>query len=156
MTARRLSLLASAALIATLAGCGSSTQHTPSLTGLPLVDGAHVVAQSVKCDPGANAFCGLEVVVAAPGYGTSDRLLRSEHLRLKALGWSGVNADIGGERSFDSPGHKLHVTFATADTDLKGIDLGWIRRSRAIHLALSHQIFAHVPTLSMLLVQGPG
>jgi hypothetical protein len=156
MTGGRLSLLAFAALTATLAGCGSSTQHTPSLTGLPLADGVHVVAQSVKCDKGANAFCGLEVVVAGPRYGTSDHLLRSEHLRLKSLGWSGVNADIGGERAFDSPGHKLHVTFATADTDLRGIDLGSIRRSRAIQLALSHQILARVPSLSMFLVEGPG
>jgi len=149
-------MLASAALIAALAGCGSSTQNTPKLAGLPLVDGAHVVAQSIKCDKGANAFCGVELVVAAPGYGTSDRLLRSEHSHLRALGWSGVNADIGGERAFDSPGHKLHVVFATADSDLRGIDLGSIKRSRAIQLALSHQIFAHVPALSMMLVDGPG
>ena len=150
MTARRLSLLASAALIATLAGCGSSTQHTPSLTGLPLVDGAHVVAQSVKCDPGANAFCGLEVVVAAPGYGTSDRLLRSEHLRLKALGWSGVNADIGGERSFDSPGHKLRVTYATPQGELQGVDLGYAKRAQPVQLALSQAMFAHTPAISIL------
>jgi hypothetical protein len=141
----------------TLAACGSGGgQHTPDLTKLPLVNGARVVAQSRKCDPGANAFCGWEVVVVAPRFHDSNELLLGEHDHLKALGWTGANAEIGGERAADSPKHTLHLSFATADTDLKGIDLGWIRRSRAIQLTLSHEIFAHMPSLSMLLEDGSG
>jgi len=139
-----------------LAGCGSGGQHAPDLGGLPLVSGARVVAQSLKCDPGVNAYCGWELVVVATGYRNSDELLLSEHDRLKALGWTGANADIGGERAADSPGHKLHVTFGTAYTDLKGIDLGWIRRTKKIQLTLSRQLFEHSPSLSMLLEVGSG
>jgi hypothetical protein len=158
MTARRLGApLTLAALVVVLAGCGSSSsKHTPDLAKLPLVSGARVLAQSLKCDPGANAFCGWEIVVVAPQYHSSDDLLLSEHNHLKALGWTGANADIGGERAADSPNHKLHLTFGTAQTDLQGIDLGWIRRRRKITLTLSRTLFQHTPSLSLLLEQGSG
>jgi hypothetical protein len=145
-----------ATLAATLAACGSGGGHSPDLTKLPLVSGARVVAQSRKCDPGANAFCGWELVVVAPKYRNSNDLLLGEHDHLKALGWTGANAEIGGERAADSPKHTLHLSFATADTDLRGTELGWIKRSRMIQLTLSHLIFEHVPALSMLLEDGPG
>jgi hypothetical protein len=148
--------LALLALIAAVAGCGSSTQTTPKLADLPLVGGTRVIAQSIKCDKGVNAFCGLELVVVGPHFRDSNDLLLSEHLHLKSLGWTGANADIGGERAADSPGHKLHLTFGTADTDLRGTALGWIKRARTIQLTLSQQIFARVPSLSMLLEEGPG
>ena len=152
-----LRLLAALAIVLALGGCGSSgTEHTPNLAGLPLVSGARVVAQSLKCDRGANAFCGWELVVVAPRFRSSNELLLSEHVHLQSLGWTGANADIGGERAADSPGHKLHLTFGTADSDLKGIDLGWIKRSRTITLALSRQMFAKVPSLSIVLEDGPG
>ena len=43
-----------------------------------------------------------------------------------------------------------------APTDLKGIDLGWIRRTKTIQLALSRELFQHSPSLSMLLEEGSG
>jgi hypothetical protein len=150
-------LLALPALVALLAGCGSSDRkHTPDLAKLPLVGGAQVVAQALKCDRGANAFCGWELVVAAPRYRNSEELLKSEHEHLKALGWTGANADIPGELAADSPDHRLHLIFATAITDLQGIDLGWIHRRRAIWVSLSRQTFERVPSLSMLLEEGSG
>ena len=142
--------------IAGIAGCGSDSQHVPKLAQLPLVPGTRVVAQSLKCDKGVGAFCGLQLVVAGPGFRNSDQLLKREHLHLKALGWTGANAEMTGEWAADSPGHKLHLTFATADTDAQGWELGWIKRTRKIQLALSHQLFARVPSLSMVLEEGPG
>lgn len=157
MRTRTVSLLTLPALSLTLAACGSGgTTNTPDLSKLPLVSGARVISQHLKCDPGANAFCGWEVVAVAPRFRDSNDFLLGEHEHLKALGWTGVNADVGGERAADSPRHALHLTFGTADTDLKGIDLGWIKRSRTVTLMLSREIFEHVPSLSMLLEQGPG
>jgi hypothetical protein len=155
MTAGRLSLLALPALIVTLAGCGQSgASHTPDLARLPLVRGARIVSQVRRCDPGANAFCGWELVVVNPRYRSSDALLRGEHRRLLKLGWTGANADTGEEHAADSPGRKLRLTYATAYGDLKGIDLGWIRRSRTVTLSLSRAMFEHASALSMLLEQG--
>ena len=153
---RTLCSLALVAGLAAVAGCGSDTQHVPKLADLPLVRGTRVVAQSLKCDKGVGAFCGLQLVVVGPGFRNSNQLLKREHLHLKALGWTGADADIGGEWAADSPGHKLHLTFATADTDLQGTELGWIRRTRTIQLTLSRQLFARVPSLSMVLEEGPG
>jgi hypothetical protein len=151
-----LTPLVLAAAAATIAGCGSGSQHTPKLEDLPLVPGTRVVAQSIKCDKGVDAFCGLQLVVAGPGFRNSNQLLHKEHLHLKALGWTGANAEIGGEWAADSPGHKLHLTFATANTDAQGWELGRIKRTRTIQLALSQQLFARVPSLSMVLEEGPG
>jgi hypothetical protein len=144
------------AAIAGIAGCGSDSQHVPTLADLPLVPGTQVVAQSIKCDKGANAFCGLQLVVVGPGFRNSNQLLKREHFHLKALGWTGANAEMAGEWAADSPGHKLHLTFATASTDLQGTDLGRIKRTRTIQLTLSRQQFARVPSLSMVLEEGPG
>jgi hypothetical protein len=145
-----------AAAIVGIAGCGSDSQHVPRVAELPLIPGTRVVAQSIKCDKGANAFCGLQLVVVGPGFRNSNQLLKKEHLHLKALGWTGANAEIGGQWAADSPGHKLHLTFATANTDLQGTELGWIKRTRAIQLTLSRQLFARVPSLSMVLEEGSG
>ncbi len=123
----------------------------PDLSGLPLVSGARIIQQVRQCDRGANAFCALELVVVAPRYHTSLDLLNDEHARLQSLGWSSANSEIGEERTLDSPGHKLRVTFATAYGDLTGIDFAWIHRSRKTALALSHAAFARSPTLSMML-----
>ncbi len=154
MTAGRLRLLLPA-LIATLAGCGqSSVQHTPNLARLPLVGGTRIVAHAIRCDPGANPFCGWELVVVGPRYRSSEALLQSEHRRLLKLGWSGANGDTNDEHAADSPGHKLRLTYATAFGDLKGVDLGLIRRSENVTLALSRAMFQRASTISMLLEEG--
>ncbi|MHB8657761.1 MAG: hypothetical protein ACYC91_07365 [Solirubrobacteraceae bacterium] len=155
MRARTL-WLSIAALVLTLSGCGQGTAaRVPELSRLPLADGASVIAQARRCDPGANAFCSLELVVAGPRYRSSDALLRSERRRLKTSGWAGANGDTGDERAADSPGHQLRVTFATASIDLRDIVQGWIHRSHPIQLALAHTLFWRVPALSMLFEIGP-
>jgi hypothetical protein len=153
---RSLAVVAGVSACAAIAGCGSDTKHIPKLADLPLAGGTRIVAQSLKCDKGANAFCGIEFVVVGPRYRSSNQLLLSEHRRLKSAGWTGANADIAGERAADSPGHKLHLTFATGDTDLRGTELGWIKRTRTIQVSLSRQMFARVPALSMFLEEGSG
>ena len=157
MIARRLGVPALTAIAAALAGCGSGgAQHTPDVSSIPLVAGARIVAQQQKCDRGANPFCGWELVVEAPGYKSSDDLLLSENRHLKSLGWTGANADIAGERAADSPGHKLHLTYGTAFTDLKGYGRGQIRRTEKIAKTLSRAMFDRTPSLSMLLEEGSG
>ena len=137
-----------------LAGCGASQSRTPSLGGLPLVAHARVTIDHRVCNPGANAFCALQLVVVADGYRTARELLGAEKALLKHHGWIPANAPNGLERAADSPGDKLRITYATASGDLQGVDLGWIRRSRDVTLALSRAMLAHVTALSMLLEVG--
>jgi hypothetical protein len=136
-----------------LAGC-SSGRHVPSLGGLPLAGGSRVIVQTKMCNPGANAYCADELVVVNGQFRTSNDFLDTERAILHKLGWTGQYAPNGNEHSDDSPGHKLRVIFATAQGDLIGIDLGWIKRSRSVALALSHAILGRQPTLSMLLLAG--
>jgi hypothetical protein len=157
MTGGRVRPLALAALIVTLAGCGAGGgRRTPELAHLPLVGGARIVAQAQRCDAGANAFCSVELVVVDSRYRSSEALLNGEHDRLRSVGWTGANGYTGDEHAADSPGHKLRVTYATADGDLKGVDLGWIQRTRTITLALSRALFNREPALSVLLEIGSG
>ena len=137
-----------------LSGCGATGPRTPDLSRLPLVPGARIALQVRVCDTGANSYCGWEVVVVAPGYRDSDLLLTLERRHLKKLGWSAATGDIGSEHAADSPGHRLRLSYATPTQDLQGVDLGFIRRSRPVTLALSRAFFEHVPTLSMLLEVG--
>jgi hypothetical protein len=143
--------LAALGLGAGIAACGSSGTHTPKLSQLPLVAGAHMVVQTTECDPGTNAYCGVQFVLYDRRYANSEALLKAERDALHAHGWTDANADIGPESAADSPGHKLHLTYATAGGELDGIDFGWIKRPRRVTLALSNSIFAHTPALSMLL-----
>jgi hypothetical protein len=152
MTARRLSPLAVGLVAA--AACGSGTTRAPDVGKLPLVPGAQVVTTARQCDKGANAFCAIELVVVDKQYRDSLALLLGERDVLKSSGWTGASPDTGEQAADDSPGHKLRVTYATAAGDLKGIDLGWIKRSRSVTLALSHMIFAQAPALSMMLELG--
>jgi len=119
-----------------------------------MVRGATIVAQARECDHGANAFCALEMVVVDRRYRTSRDLVRDEHRLLKHRGWSSANADTGEQRAADSPGHKWRVTYATAYGDLKGIDLGWIKRPRSIALALSQALFSRASAMSVMLEVG--
>ena len=156
MNAARVRLVAAAALIAALSGCGhSASKHPPDVSGLPLVNGAKVITRVQRCDKGANAYCAVQMVVVGSHFRTSIDLLKSEQDHLLKLGWSLVNGDTGSERAAESPGHKLRLTYATAYGDLTGIDLGWIKRAHPIALALSHTLFNQTSAMSMMLEVGP-
>ena len=156
MAARTVRLgVALAASAAALAGCGqSAASRTPDLARLPLVGGTSIVTQARQCDRGANSFCAVELVLVDPRFRNSADLLEAEHRLLRGAGWSGANGDTGEQHAAESPGQKLRVTYATADGDLKGIDLGWIQRPRPITLALSRALFDRKPALSLMLENG--
>jgi hypothetical protein len=156
MTAGRVGLaLAPAVLAATLAGCGASTPtRPPNGAQLPLVPGASVAVEVRQCDRGANAFCAVEAVVTAPRYKDSVALVRKERQHLLDRGWAADLGDTGEEHAAESPGHKLRVTYATAFGELKGIDLGWIKRPRRISVALARAMFDGHAAMAMMLEAG--
>jgi hypothetical protein len=138
-----------------LTACGqSSSSSTPALSAVPLADGTRVVAQTRRCDRGANPFCAVQLVVVGTHDRSSVRMLDREAKHLKSLGWTVRNGDTGVESASESPGHKLRLTYATAADDLEGVDLGWIRRSPAITMALSRVMFNRNPALSLMLESG--
>lgn len=148
---------ASIALVAvafTVTGCGSSAQsRIPSVAAVPLTPRTRVLAHVTRCDPGANQYCAVQLVVVGR-YGSSDALLKSERKHLQALGWGLVNADTGDEHAAESPGHRFHIVFATAALDLKDVELGWVKRARRIARALSQTMFDRQPALSVMLESG--
>jgi hypothetical protein len=156
MTVGRVSVLGlSACVLLALTGCGSvKGAPPPTADQLPLAPGAKIVEQATQCDKGANAFCALELVVVDPQFKTSEDLVNAEHDVVHKAGWAGFGADTGNERAAESPGHKLRVTYATANGDLTGIDLGWIHRSRKIAVALSRTLFDHASAMSVELDPG--
>jgi hypothetical protein len=159
MAAGRVSvgLALTALVVGFCTGCGAGdSPRSPSLSALPLVKGSTILTQAKRCDKGANAFCAIEFVLVDRSYRSSTQLLNGEHRLLISRRWSGADGDTGEQHAADSPGHKLRVTYATADGDLKGIDLGWIRRPRTITLTLSRMLFERVPTLSVMLEIGQG
>jgi hypothetical protein len=138
-----------------LAGCGGSGgDRSPNLGGLPLVRGSRVVALAKQCDAGSNAYCALELVVVDPTYKDSDGLVVAEKRSLAHHGWTADDATEGDERAAESPGDKLRVSYASAYNDLKDIELGWIKRSHTISLALSHTLFGRQTAMSMILEVG--
>ena len=145
--------LAAVAAATALSACGDGAR-TPSLGKLPLVPGASVVKTVRVCDAGANAFCAYDLVVVDGHYPSSRALVLAQRDRLRRDGWFGASPDTGVELADESPGHALRVTYATALEDLKGIDLGWIRRPQSIALTLDHALFGRVPTMSVLLETG--
>ncbi len=153
-------LLAALVLAVGVGAFGSSgsgrTQRVPDVTHVPLVSGAQIVARKRQCDPGANAYCAIELVVYDREYATSNDFLLSERKALHAHGWTGANGDTGEESAADSPGHKLHLTYATANGDLDGLIFHWIQRPWPIWSALSSSIFDHAPALSLMLENGNG
>lgn len=152
MTARRLGAVA---LVLLLAGCGSGgAQRAPSVAQLPLVQGAQIAAQVRQCDSGSAAYCAIELVVVDRRYTSSDAMASEEERELRQRGWSIANGDTGVESAANSPGHGLRVTYATAIDDLRGIDLGWIRRPWPITLALSNALFDRDAAMSMMLELG--
>jgi hypothetical protein len=146
--------LSALALVLSLTGCGQSAQsRTPSVAAVPLPARARVLAHVTRCDPGANQYCAVQLVVVGR-YGSSDALLRSERKYLKSLGWGLVNAPTGVEHAAESRGHKLHLVFATAALDLRGVDLGWVKRSPAIARVLSQTMINRQSALSLMLESG--
>lgn len=142
-----------------LSACGASSSgahHVPEVGHVPLVAGAQVIARSQQCDPGAHAYCAIQFVVYDRNYRTSNDFLLSERAELHRHGWTGANGDTGEESAADSPGHKLHLTYATANGDLDGLIFHWIQRPWPIWSALSSSIFSHAPALSLLLEDGNG
>lgn len=139
-----------------LVGCGSGAgaNRTPTVANLPLVQGAKIAAQVRQCDSGRTAYCAIELVVLDQHYRSSNELATDEGRHLQKMGWSIANGDTGLQSAANSPHHGLRVTFATAIDDLRGIDLGWIRRSRPITLALSDAMFNRDAAMSMMLEVG--
>jgi hypothetical protein len=138
-----------------LSACGhSSPARTPVLSAVPLADGTRVMSHTRRCDRGANAFCAVQLVVVGEHDRSSDHLLDREATYLKSLGWTVSNGDTGVESASESPGHKLRLTYATVADDLEGVDLGWIKRSPRITMALSRVMFKRAPALSMMLESG--
>jgi hypothetical protein len=154
MTAGRVVVVVALAAGA-LTGCGGNAgTRTPSLGSLPLTSGSRVVARARQCNAGANAYCAIELVVVDPSYRNSWALVAGERRSLAGHGWTADHANNGDEHAATSPGDKLRVTYATAYGDLKDIELGWITRSHTISLALSRQLFARSPTMSLMLEAG--
>jgi hypothetical protein len=146
--------LAGCVLTLALGGCGAAS-HMPSLSQLPLVSGASVVAQAKQCDKGANAYCAIQAVVIDRRFSSSGAFVTAENRWLHRLGWSSAAGDDGVETAADSPGHKVRLTYATGGNDLKGWILKWIKRPRSIALALDREFISGVPTMSVMLEVGP-
>jgi hypothetical protein len=156
MRATRLGAGILAAVAVGASGCGGGGAQAPAVSKLPLIDGASVIAQAQQCDRGANAYCAVELVIVDRRFRTSTDLMHAERDRLTGLGWSLADGDTGNEHAADSPGHKLRVTYATAEGDLLGIDQGWIKRPQGITLTLSRVLFDRAPAISVMLEKGSG
>jgi hypothetical protein len=138
-----------------VAGCGQTGGSSNlTLSSVPLVAGARVVAQTHSCDRGAHAYCSLQMVVVAAGFHNSLDLLKAEEARLRALGWTSTQGDTPKERSADSPGHRLRLSLARAFDDLVSWDQTQVRRRPVIARALSRTMFERAPALSLMLVTG--
>lgn len=154
MTAGRV-VVAVALAACALAGCGGNGgDRTPDLGKLPLAPGSRIVARVRQCDPGANAYCAVELVVVDPAWHDSGSLVFAEKRILARHGWTADRGAIGDEGAAESPGDKLRVTYATAYGDLKDIELGWIKRSHTISVALSHTLFDRSAAMSVMLEIG--
>ncbi|MGO9956602.1 MAG: hypothetical protein ACLP50_11560 [Solirubrobacteraceae bacterium] len=155
MNATRARLATALSMTALLAGCGgSSAGRGPELNGVPLTAGTRIIAHVRRCDSGANPYCAVQLVVVGSGYPSSGALAASEQQYLSALSWSSSQGDFGQELAAESPGHRLRLTYAPADLELEGIDLGWIQRAPLIGRALSSTMFDRVPALSLMLETG--
>ena len=158
MSHPKISLALIGSLAVVLGGCGgggNSASLPRSLSQVPLVPGGQIVARARQCDRGANGFCAVELVLVNRGYSSSGALVTAERSALKRTGWLDASGDFGDEHAADSPGHKLHLTYATALIDLTGVDEEWIKRPRALTLVLSREVFARVPAMTVTLEAGP-
>lgn len=121
---------------------------------MPLVPGARVYTSATRCDPGANAYCALELVMVDARYRVSHDFFMAEMRLLHSRHWSVDFADTAAERSAESPGHRWRVVLAPGEQDLRAIDQNYIKRSRRVALALSRLLFEGTPSLSLLLEAG--
>lgn len=150
----RRPVIAGLALLAALglSACGGSGDHVPDLAGLPLVPGSRIVARVQKCDSGANAYCAIELAVYDKRYGNSDDLFGAEKKLLHAHHWTDANGLVGPESAADSPGHKLHLTYATANSELDAIDEHYVTRPWKLVSALSNALLGNsTPAMAMIL-----
>jgi hypothetical protein len=157
MAARRVvvKLCLVAAVMVSVAGCGGGGgAHSPELSGLPLVPGAQIRVNVKQCNKGAAAYCSRALVVVAPHYRSSHDLLIAERDLLRAEGWIGASPYTGVEVADESPRHTLRVTYATAQDDLQGYDIGWIVRPWSVVTALDKAMFNRTSAISMLLEAG--
>jgi hypothetical protein len=152
---RLRALLAAIAGALAVAGCGQSgsSRHL-AVDGVPLVDGARVVARAHSCDRGAHAYCALQLVIVGSGFRSSTDFLTSEQSRLRKLGWTSTVGDTPKERSADSPGHRLRLSYALAADDLVSWDQGTLKRRPGIARALARTMFQRAPALSLMLQTG--
>jgi hypothetical protein len=97
----------------------------------------------------------VEVIVVDRRYRSSGALVTRERDVLRQAGWSRASGDFGQEHGADSAGHRLHVTYGTALAELIGVTEGWVKRPHAFALALSRQVFARAPAMSLSLETGP-
>jgi hypothetical protein len=135
-----------------LAACGGSGDHVPNLAGLPLVPGSRIVARTQLCDPGADAYCAIEFAVYNRRYANSDDLFGAEKKLLHRHHWTDANGLVGPESAADSPGHKLHLTYATAGSELDATAEHYVTRPRSIVSALSNSFFGtSTPAMAMIL-----
>ncbi len=153
---RLTAALAALAAVAAIAGCGQSGDHRSSLTvnGVPLVAGARIVTRARSCDHGVSPYCALQLVVVGAGFRDSTDLLAREEDRLRAGGWTSTVGDTPKERSADSPGHRLRLSYARAFDDLLSWDQGQIKRRPVVARALSRALFDQAPALSLMLQTG--
>jgi len=140
-----------------LASCGGgSAVHAPTLAQLPILPGARVAVQARQCDKGSSAFCAIQFVLVDRAFTDNYAFLYAERSWLHAHGWTGASGDNAVEEAADSPGHKLHLTYATATDDLQGWAFNWIKRRAAVIYGLSDTVFEGTPALSMMLEIGTG
>lgn len=143
------------ALAISLAGCGhGGNPRDVGLRNIPLPADSQITERVRACDPGANAYCSIQLVVTGSAYGSSWALLESEEQLLRQRHWRIGTGPIGPEHSADSPGHELRLNYATAYGDLLGIDSSWIKRAHRIAHALSATMFNRSPAISIMLVRG--
>ena len=116
--------------------------------------GSQIIQQFRHCDRGANAFCSTDLVVTNRGYVSSDDLARDESHLLRKQGWSLSDGDTGLQFGANSPGHKLRLTYAAANNDLREIILGAINRPWPIISAMSTSMFDRAAAMSMRLEVG--
>ena len=128
--------------------------RTPDLGKLPLAPGSRIVTRVRQCDAGSNAYCAVELVVVDPAWHDSGVAGVRREADPRAPGWTADRGANGDEDAAESPGDKLRVTYATAYGDLKDIELGWIKRSHAISVALSHALFDRSAAMSVMLEIG--